>query len=101
MERVLSGSMKPEEWLKRKVVYLYCNRRPINFLESITSILDEVYKEYNSSSKYVCILNLKFDDNEFDVNVSPDKRQIYWANEQQALKVLRTQIQGITEKSRN
>ena len=99
--RILSGSERPEEWLKKKVTYMYLNRRPLNFIRSFSSVLEEVYKEYNSSSKYVCLVRLKLKEAEFDINVSPDKRTIYWRNEVEAVGFFKKSLKEITEKSRN
>lgn len=38
--------------------------------------MDSVYRKYNKSTKFIYILNVKADDNAYDLNLTPNKREI-------------------------
>lgn len=56
---------------------MYINRRPIDFIPIIKAVLSEFYKKYNNNTHYAVILNLKLDHNKIDVNLTPNKREIF------------------------
>lgn len=39
--------------------------------------MNEIYKKYNNNTKYAFVLNLKLDHQHIDVNLSPNKREIF------------------------
>ena len=39
--------------------------------------LNEVYKKYNHSTKYISVLNLKLSHQHLDLNLTPNKREIF------------------------
>ncbi|KAI3637444.1 hypothetical protein MIR68_004093 [Amoeboaphelidium protococcarum] len=68
--------------------YLYINRRPVH-LPKITRLLNEVWKSQYPQSYPCYVLTFTVPANSYDVNVTPDKRQILLHNEQQIMQWLR------------
>ncbi|KAI3652419.1 hypothetical protein MP228_002744 [Amoeboaphelidium protococcarum] len=68
--------------------YFYVNRRPVH-LPKIARLLNEVWKSQYPQSYPCYVLMFTLPANSYDVNVTPDKRQILLHNEQQILQWLR------------
>jgi DNA mismatch repair protein PMS2 len=52
-------------------------------------LFQELYKQYNPSSIPYLVLNLEVEDGNYDINVSPDKREVFINNEAEVLESLR------------
>jgi DNA mismatch repair protein PMS2 len=52
-------------------------------------LITEIYKQYNSASSPYMILNLEVEDGNYDINVSPDKREVFIDNEAEVLIILK------------
>jgi DNA mismatch repair protein PMS2 len=52
-------------------------------------LITEIYKQYNSASSPYMILNLEVEDGNYDINVSPDKREVFIDNEPEVLIILK------------
>jgi len=56
--------------------FLYLNKRPVD-VPKLSKVFNEVYKSFNTGSAYpIFVLNLTMPFNAYDVNVTPDKRQV-------------------------
>lgn len=53
---------------------MYLNKRPIDKPQAIMSLLDSIYKKYNSTTKYMFFINLQLNEDDYDVNLNPNKR---------------------------
>ena len=51
-----------------------------------------MYKQYNPSMNPMLILNLEVEDNNYDINVSPDKRDVFLKNEEEVLEKLKIEL---------
>lgn len=60
--------------------YFYVNSRPVE-PKSIIKLVNEVYRRYNMHQFPFVFLNLKMDQSDVDVNLTPDKRQVLVNNE--------------------
>ena len=60
--------------------YFYVNSRPVE-PRSIIKLVNEVYRRYNMHQFPFVFLNLKMDQSDVDVNLTPDKRQVIVNNE--------------------
>jgi len=58
------------------------NSKTINPPRNLRRILSQTYKEFNSKARFIAIINLKLPPNEYDINLSPDKRDIVFQNEE-------------------
>ena len=72
----------------RTVQYFTVNGRPVE-LPSIVTVLKNVWHGLGGSKKPCILLQLSLPNNQFDINVAPDKRTVLLTNEAQLL----TQIQ--------
>jgi DNA mismatch repair protein PMS2 len=72
-----SGSSRKNLKFSKNFQFTFINRRPVNPIKEICRIFDGYYKKYNPYTKYVFFLNLKVEPNEIDVNLSPNKRDIF------------------------
>ena len=51
-----------------------------------------MYKQFNQSNNPVIVLNFEIENGFYDVNVSPDKREIFIKNEFQIINDLNTKL---------
>lgn len=96
--RVENISILETKQLIKNMPFLYANNRPINPFKKMTTIFNEIYKKYNSSTRYMYILNLQVKKDSVDYNLSPDKRDICMKQEPEFLNALREQLVGIFQK---
>ena len=98
MKNINSGSGKENLWLKKNLLYFYLNRRPINPPKKFQNVLAEIYKQYNSNSKFIAILNFELNNEDVDYNLSPDKREIYLQNEKNLVETFKNEVNSFHEK---
>jgi DNA mismatch repair protein MutL len=66
----------------KKYQYLFVNSRPVNFPKWLIHCINQSYKESIACDKYPGILlYINIDPSEIDINISPTKREIKFANE--------------------
>ncbi|KMT19361.1 hypothetical protein BVRB_1g013620 [Beta vulgaris subsp. vulgaris] len=68
--------------------FFYVNGRPVD-MPKVSKLVNELYKGANSRQYPVAILNFIFPIMAYDVNVTPDKRKIFFSDEGSILKCLR------------
>lgn len=56
--------------------YFFINSRPFD-LPKLTRAMNEVWRQFEMKQKPACVLNFELPSNEFDVNVTPDKRETF------------------------
>ena len=61
------------------------------------SAFSEVYKQYNPSMNPMIIMNIDVEDNNYDINVSPDKRDVFLKNEDEVVNKLKIQLVAFFE----
>lgn len=49
--------------------------------KKLKQLYNEIYKQFNPSTTPMIIMNFLVDSNEYDINVTPDKREIFLKNE--------------------
>ena len=64
----------------------------------IKMLLSELYKQYNSSSAPIVILKLLVEDDNYDINAAPDKREVFIKNEKEMLPELRVKLEEFFER---
>lgn len=79
--------------------FIFCNGRPVD-LPKVTKVLNEVWRRYEMKQKPACILNIKVPAGTFDVNLTPDKREIVLSQESMMLDALREEIDLLYAPSR-
>ena len=75
---VLSGSVSK---ISREGTFCFLNCRPIDMPRKFKALLNEMYKQYNAQASVTIIWNILVEDNNYDINVSPDKREVFIKNE--------------------
>ena len=55
-------------------------------------LLNDMYKQYNASATVSVIWNIIVEDDNYDINVSPDKREVFIKNEHEVLEALRVSL---------
>ncbi|KAI9592609.1 hypothetical protein BDF19DRAFT_451072 [Syncephalis fuscata] len=73
---------------------LYLNRRPIQ-LPKMIKMLNDVYRTLNVQPMPVAFINIQLAPNEYDVNVTPDKRTVMIHYESSIIEHLKTYIENI------
>ena len=49
--------------------------------KKMKNVFNEVYKQFNTAASPILILSLKVEDENYDINASPDKREVFLKNE--------------------
>ena len=76
--------MNPSK-LNKEQVFFYLNKRPIDIPRKFKNLFSEIYKLYNPSMNPILVLNIEVEDNNYDINVSPDKREVFIKNEDEVI----------------
>lgn len=71
--------------------FYYINSRPCE-PPKIIKLVNEVYRQFNSNQYPFVYLNIFVEKGQFDVNVTPDKRQVFVAKEKLLLACLKTSL---------
>ncbi|KAL4338687.1 hypothetical protein HN51_048904 [Arachis hypogaea] len=72
--------------------YLFVNGRPVD-MPKISKLVNELYKGANPKQYPIAILNFTIPTRAYDVNVTPDKRKIFFSKESAILQALREGLQ--------
>lgn len=79
--------------------FLFCNGRPVD-LPKFSKVLNEVWRRYEMKNKPAFFLNILIPANSYDVNLSPDKREIAIVHEALLLEGLKNEIDNLYSSSR-
>lgn len=79
-QTVLSGSVGSGK-VSKDQNYCFLNGRPIDMPKKMKNVFNEVYKQFNTAASPILILALKVEDENYDINASPDKREVFLKNE--------------------
>ncbi|WCJ21359.1 DNA mismatch repair protein putative [Euphorbia peplus] len=74
--------------------YYFVNGRPVD-MPKVTKLVNELYKGANSRQYPIAIMNFIVPTTACDVNVTPDKRKIFFSNENSILVAIREGLQMI------
>ncbi|XP_020655264.3 mismatch repair endonuclease PMS2 [Pogona vitticeps] len=74
--------------------FFFINQRPCDSAK-VSRIVNEVYHIYNRHQYPFVALNICVDSERVDINVTPDKRQIFLQEEKLLLAVLKTSLMGM------
>ncbi|QCE06573.1 DNA mismatch repair protein PMS2 [Vigna unguiculata] len=74
--------------------YFFVNGRPVD-MPKVSKLVNELYKSANSKQYPVAILNFIVPTRAYDVNVTPDKRKVFFSEENALLQALREGLQQI------
>jgi DNA mismatch repair ATPase MutL len=91
LNKIESGSGYANTFIKKNYHYLFVNRRPVDVQPALLAVLNEIYRKYNSGTRYAFVLNLKLEHQQIDVNLSPNKREVF---------IRKTALEGIVEQLR-
>ncbi|CAH1417582.1 unnamed protein product [Lactuca virosa] len=68
--------------------YFFINGRPVD-MPKVTKLLNELYRSANSKQYPIAIMNFIVPTKVYDVNVTPDKRKVFFSDEGSLLKSLK------------
>ncbi|XP_062619976.1 mismatch repair endonuclease PMS2-like [Saccostrea cucullata] len=71
--------------------FLFINKRPFDSAK-ITKVINEVYHQFNRHQYPFVAIHITMDKESVDVNVTPDKRQIFMENEKILLAIIKTSL---------
>ncbi|KAJ7977551.1 DNA mismatch repair protein [Quillaja saponaria] len=80
--------------------YFFVNGRPVD-MPKVSKLVNELYKGANSRQYPIAIMNFTVPTDACDVNVTPDKRKIFFSDEISILHALREGLQQIYSPSNN
>jgi DNA mismatch repair protein PMS2 len=76
----------------RDMQLFFCNRRPIDPPKRVVKLINDTFHQYNSRMWPVAILSFSASQNLVDVNVTPDKRTVFFHNEEELLKDIQEKL---------
>lgn len=76
--------------------FYYINSRPCEPTK-IIKLINEIYRQYNSNQYPFVFLNVSMERTTVDVNVTPDKRQVFLTREKAVLDVLKSSLSKLFE----
>ena len=83
-QTILSGSMGAQKIAKDQNI-CFLNGRPIDMPKKMRQLFNDIYKQFNSSMNPIIIIQLLVEDDNYDINASPDKREVFLKNEKEVL----------------
>ncbi|XP_078365441.1 mismatch repair endonuclease PMS2-like isoform X2 [Oculina patagonica] len=92
---------KPDHGMGRSSAdrqFLYINKRPCE-LGKVSRVINEVYHMYNRHQYPFVMLDISLARDGVDVNVTPDKRQVFVQEEKVLLATIRTSLKGMYDPS--
>nr|KJB49942.1 hypothetical protein B456_008G146300 [Gossypium raimondii] len=78
--------------------YFFVNGRPVD-MPKVSKLVNEIYKGANSKQYPVAVMNFIIPTRACDVNVTPDKRKVFFSDESMILQSLREGLQQIYSSS--
>ncbi|KAF1323910.1 Mismatch repair endonuclease, partial [Globisporangium splendens] len=79
--------------------FFFINGRPFD-LPKMAKALNEVWRQYEMKQKPACVLNFLLPLGDYDVNVTPDKRETFIKHEAEIIQAFKTQLNKSYEPSR-
>ncbi|CAC9696036.1 DNA mismatch repair protein PMS1, putative, partial [Plasmodium sp. DRC-Itaito] len=70
--------------------FYYINSRPIHILKNVNKLINTIYREFNSRLYPIIICNILSDTKNIDINVTPDKREVFFTFEQEMCEHMKT-----------
>lgn len=74
--------------------FFYVNSRPVD-MPKVTKLINELYRSSNSRQYPIAIMNFIVPTKAYDVNVTPDKRKIFFSDESTLMLSLKEAMEGI------
>lgn len=74
--------------------FFFVNGRPVD-MPKVTKLVNELYRGSNSQQHPIAIMNFTVPTGACDVNVTPDKRKVFFSDESSILQALREGLQQI------
>lgn len=74
--------------------YFYVNNRPVD-MPKVSKMINELYKGSNSKQYPIAILNFCLPTDSYDVNVTPDKRKVFFSSEGSLMVSLREELEKV------
>ncbi|VDO26782.1 unnamed protein product, partial [Haemonchus placei] len=71
--------------------FVYVNQRPVDYAK-ICRVVNDVYQQYNRSQYPTLVLNIEVPPGMVDVNVTPDKRMVFFEREKELLALIRSSM---------
>ncbi|CAD2084592.1 DNA mismatch repair protein PMS1, putative [Plasmodium vinckei brucechwatti] len=108
-------NIKNENWLVKGYIsdsnsgrrdkdlqFYYMNSRPIHVIKNVNKIINTIYREFNSRLYPIIICNILSDAKNIDINVTPDKREVFFTFENELCEQIKTElIKLLTPKTSN
>ena len=65
--------------------------------KKMRALFNEMYRQFNASMSPILILSMFIEDNNYDINISPDKREVCLKNEKVILEALKAHLESFFE----
>ena len=95
-QTILSGSVQASGVGKDRN-YCFLNGRPIEMPKKMKIVFNEVYKQFNAAMNPIIVIGMEVEDDNYDINASPDKREVFIKNEAEVIQKLKPHLEDFFE----
>jgi len=88
---ISSGSLSHQK-INKDGIHCYLNRRPIDLPRKIVNWFLDIYRQFSQMVNPIIVLNFSVEDEYYDINVSPDKREVFLKNEREIIISLKEKL---------
>jgi DNA mismatch repair protein PMS2 len=74
--------------------FCYLNFRPIDLPRKLRSLVQDLYQQYNPNSLIWVFMNILAKDGSYDINVAPDKREVFLQDEAKVVQEFKSYLVG-------
>jgi len=79
--------------------FVFINQRPVD-MPKVTRLFNEVWRQYEMKQKPAFVLNFVLPPASYDINIAPNKREVFLVDEARLHDVLRAKLETIWEPTR-
>ena len=65
--------------------------------KKMRALFTEIYRQFNASMNPILIISLFVEDDNYDINASPDKREVFLKNEKEVIDLMRVHLADFYE----
>lgn len=93
---ISSGSLTLPK-INKEGIHCYLNMRPIDLPKKVINCFVDIYRQFSMHVNPVIVLNFTVEDEYYDINVSPDKREVFLKNESEIIAELKAKLTDFFE----
>ena len=93
---ISSGSLTLSK-INKDGIHWFLNMRPVDLPKKIIAWFIDIYRQFSAQVMPVIVLNFTVEDEYYDINVTPDKREVFIKNESEIITELKIKLNDFFE----